>query len=76
MVVRLRRSCFLQLHQHAVTIFRMEKHHWFPMSAYPGLCRQSSDVLRFQVDYCSVYVVHLQPRAKLLIINLINTVSH
>lgn len=62
--VRLRCSRFLKLHQHTVTIFRMEKHHWFPMSAYSGLRWQSSDVLCFQVDYCSVNVVYLEIKRK------------
>lgn len=64
--VRLRCSRFLKLHQHTVTVFWMEKHHWFPMSAYSGLRWQSSDVLRFQVDYCSVNVVYLEIKRKIV----------
>lgn len=62
--IRLSLSRFLELHQDAVTVFRVEKHHWLPMSAYSGLCWQSSDVLRFQVGYGGIDVVYLQPRRK------------
>lgn len=62
--VTLRCSCFLKLHQHTVTVFRMEKHHWFPMSTNSGLCWQSPDVFCFQVGYRSVYVVYLQQKEK------------
>lgn len=57
--VTLAYSGFFELHQNSITVFRMEKHHWFPVSAYPSLCCQSSDVLCLQVGDGSVDVVNL-----------------
>lgn len=57
--VTLAYSGFLKLHQNAITVFRMEKHHWFPVSSYPRLCCQSSDVLCLQVGNGGVDVMNL-----------------
>lgn len=56
----LRHSRLLQLHQHTIAVFRMKEHHRLSMSAYPGLCRQSSDILCFKVLDRSVNVINLQ----------------
>lgn len=66
--VPIRRGCsrFLQLHQHTVTVFRVKEHHWFPMSTYSRLWRQSSDVPGFQVGDCSIDVVNLQWKNKVI----------
>lgn len=58
-VIMIPDSRFLELHQDTITVFRMEKHHQLPMSTYPRLCCQSSNVLCFQVNDGSVDVVNL-----------------